>query len=466
MATILPEPDSAVPLGSIPATVSSTPAAPAKPPRQKRKQRPKLTVADVTTASAIHSALSIGRRVAARGIPEPGREGPALNSLLRNMRRWAADVAPDYDVAEFVVAAQALAGKRELRPVLANLRLAELRQVTGGWEELQIRKRMARKGKNKIREEEEEDQVEGREHDGDPGESPANGDGKHVENLMQDPEVKKRIERNRQIALQRRLKAVGGASRGDGNMRTACADHMDIDPHDIVETGPYDEQEDIDMDILDQMEDWGRAEVTDANRGENREGKGARADAAPAEGGFPAESEKSGPAPAEKNREEKDASEEDADKIGEAVAVSGVSEARKAREPTRPEVNSSPRCSEAAVASEQGGESMTDGGNDATMATDNGSDPSPTAVAADRETEQAILSVDAAMPKDVAGQEGIAERKDAGRKNVTDQKSAVDEEVSGGCKDVAQQKDAEEETHEDVDMDILGEFEATKDEEY
>lgn len=194
-------------------------------------------------------------------MPEPGHEGAALASFLGKMRRWAADVAPEYDIAEFVVGAQGLAGKREFKPILGNLRLAELRQVTGGWEELQMKKKMSRKGRKKVTEEEEEEEVEGRDEDeangdGENGGEEAGSDKKDVQALMNDPEVKKRIERNRQLALQRRLKVAERA----GPARVGGSDDMEIDPNDVVE------QEDIDMDILDEMNDWGEQQNVAGDR--------------------------------------------------------------------------------------------------------------------------------------------------------------------------------------------------------
>ena len=45
------------------------------------------------------------------------------------MQTWATQLAPQHTLAEFVLAAQAIAGNRELRPMLAEFRLAELRDV-------------------------------------------------------------------------------------------------------------------------------------------------------------------------------------------------------------------------------------------------------------------------------------------------------------------------------------------------
>lgn len=82
----------------------------------------------VTAPAAIQAALAIGRR-AARHLPKDGEEDAALDTLLRRMARWAEHIAPLLTLPEFVVQAQKLGGNRMLRPLLADVRLAELRHV-------------------------------------------------------------------------------------------------------------------------------------------------------------------------------------------------------------------------------------------------------------------------------------------------------------------------------------------------
>ncbi|CDF35501.1 unnamed protein product [Chondrus crispus] len=184
------------------------------------------------------------------------------------MTNWAADVAPEYSIGEFVVAAQGLAGNRELKTVMGNFRLAELRQVTGGWEELQEKKKLNRRKRKKINDDDEDEEVEGavekqrgdvnnapKDIDGDQETSPKND----VNALMNDPEVKKRIEMNRKLAMERRRQAAIRA----GQAKPAAAEGPEddfIDPNDCID------QEDIDMDVLDDMNQWHDSQDSGNNR--------------------------------------------------------------------------------------------------------------------------------------------------------------------------------------------------------
>ncbi|KAI0556922.1 chromosome segregation in meiosis protein [Gracilaria domingensis] len=114
----------------------STPPLPQ--PNAKKKKRaahlmPKLTVENFSEAS-FQEAIKVGRKAKARGKPREGREAKALGELLRNMSTWAKEVAPQYSFAEFMFASQALGTNRSLRPMVANLRLAEFREVNAEFE--------------------------------------------------------------------------------------------------------------------------------------------------------------------------------------------------------------------------------------------------------------------------------------------------------------------------------------------
>lgn len=107
-----------------------TPPSSQPPPRKKLRHtrtKPKLTVEQVTTSRAIQAAIDVGRRTNRSKDDNITR----LHSLLSRMQTWAKQVAPEYPLSEFVVAAAAMSGNRALRPVLADVRLAELRQVEG-----------------------------------------------------------------------------------------------------------------------------------------------------------------------------------------------------------------------------------------------------------------------------------------------------------------------------------------------
>ena len=184
------------------------------------------------------------------------------------MTNWAADVAPEYSIGEFVVTAQGLAGNRELKTVIGNFRLAELRQVTGGWEELQEKKKLNRRKRKKIDDDDEDEEAEGAgekqagdgnnasgDNGGDQETSPKND----VNALMNDPEVKKRIEMNRKLAMERRRQATLRA----GQAKPAAAEGPEddfIDPNDCID------QEDMDMDVLDDMNQWHGPQDSGNNR--------------------------------------------------------------------------------------------------------------------------------------------------------------------------------------------------------
>ncbi|CAN8070228.1 unnamed protein product [Agarophyton chilense] len=109
---------------------------PSEPPQKKQRAAhliPKLTVGDFSEAS-LQEAIKIGRRAKARGKPREGREAKVLGDLLRNMSVWARELAPQYSFSEFIFASQALGTNRSLRPMLANLRLAEFREVNAEFE--------------------------------------------------------------------------------------------------------------------------------------------------------------------------------------------------------------------------------------------------------------------------------------------------------------------------------------------
>ncbi|PXF49684.1 hypothetical protein BWQ96_00562 [Gracilariopsis chorda] len=112
-------------------TRPSQPLSSSEPPKKKHRAAhlmPKLS-ADDFTIKAIEDVIKIGRRTKARGPPKPGNEAQALSSLLRRMTAWAKQVAPQYSLPEFMFASQAIGTNRSLRPILANFRLAELREV-------------------------------------------------------------------------------------------------------------------------------------------------------------------------------------------------------------------------------------------------------------------------------------------------------------------------------------------------
>lgn len=94
-----------------------------------RHQKPKLTVQDVTKTSTINKALEIGRRYAYKASKPEADQLQVLEGLLKRMQTWAAEVSPQYTLGEFTTAAKGLSGNRQLRPMLADIRLAEMRRT-------------------------------------------------------------------------------------------------------------------------------------------------------------------------------------------------------------------------------------------------------------------------------------------------------------------------------------------------
>lgn len=246
-------------------------------PRSNRNAKPKLSPAHFTNPLAISSALSIGRRYANRVDSQTHDPSTLLSSFLGRMSQWSSQLAPDLELPEFVVAAQALGGNRELKQFLANIRLAELRQVTDAWRTVQEQKREKKRRKRTVKIEEDDDD-DGERPDQDTtkapssppigdqqGQSARTDDTNHQTSgeeyrtsLMKDPEVLARIERNRLMALEKRRAAQERKSAQEAPtmpvvdkqpIQSEKHDCMDIDPDDVM-----DAQEDVDFAVLDEME--------------------------------------------------------------------------------------------------------------------------------------------------------------------------------------------------------------------
>lgn len=195
------------------------------------------------------------------------------------MARWAADIAPHHELAEFVVAAQAIAGNRELKQYLANARLAELRQVTDAWKTVKEEKKRKRRKRRKIEvdgtDAEQENKVEGRlaEHPLPQTEQQAESNSnveemdsskaKDVHEMMKDPEVLARIERNRREAIERRKAAANRFSRPASTplvptpfVALPSVNDQDVEQNftNIDSKDVGDIQQDVDMDVLAEME--------------------------------------------------------------------------------------------------------------------------------------------------------------------------------------------------------------------
>ena len=97
--------------------------------KSTRHQKPKLTVQDVTSPDVIDKALQIGRRYAYKASKSEVDQLELLDGLLKRMQSWAAQISPQYTLGEFTVAAKALSGNRQLRPMLADIRLGEMRRT-------------------------------------------------------------------------------------------------------------------------------------------------------------------------------------------------------------------------------------------------------------------------------------------------------------------------------------------------
>lgn len=124
-----------------------------RPKKKRRKQVPKLTALDLTQSSAISSLVNIGRatseeytkscerakqkakaKAKAKGtdaavVADIGIDVQArmLETVLRRAARWAAGIAPQHSLAQFVMEARALSAKRDVRSYISNVRLAQLR---------------------------------------------------------------------------------------------------------------------------------------------------------------------------------------------------------------------------------------------------------------------------------------------------------------------------------------------------
>lgn len=99
--------------------------------RKKRKlQAPKLSILELTDAKAIASIFSVGKSTSEENKRHEGRShARKLATVLRRAGRWAATIAPQHTLPQFVIAARALASKRELRSLISNVRLAQLRGI-------------------------------------------------------------------------------------------------------------------------------------------------------------------------------------------------------------------------------------------------------------------------------------------------------------------------------------------------
>lgn len=191
------------------------------------------------------------------------------------MARWAAEIAPHHDLPEFIVAAQALSGNRELKHFLTDVRLTELRQVSDAWTAVrEEKKRKKRKVDVNLTDDDQPTDAHLREGDApqphaaqgesDTRQSAAehNGKERQVNDLLKDPDVVARIQRNRRLAIERR-KAAANRNLRPAQMQSAppltvplssspqggTPDCIDIDPNDVLDV-----QEDIDMNVLDEIE--------------------------------------------------------------------------------------------------------------------------------------------------------------------------------------------------------------------
>eukprot|EP00177_Eucheuma_denticulatum_P006491 GFKZ01011821.1.p1 GENE.GFKZ01011821.1~~GFKZ01011821.1.p1 ORF type:complete len:491 (+),score=107.93 GFKZ01011821.1:149-1621(+) len=245
-------------------------------PRSNRNAKPKLSTAHFTNPQTIASALSIGRRYAGRVDSQSHDPAALLSSFLDRMTKWSSQVEPDLELPEFVVAAQALGGNRELKQFMANIRLAELRQVTDAWRTVQEEKREKKRRKRvvKIEEDDSDDEGQADREDIEPPSTPPNGDYQEESgaagdtndytsdkdyraSMMKDPEVLARIERNRLLALEKRRAAQGKKSVQEPPtmpvdqkpLQFEKPDSIDIDPNDVI-----DPHEDVDLAVLDEME--------------------------------------------------------------------------------------------------------------------------------------------------------------------------------------------------------------------
>lgn len=109
----------------------NTAVTPVDAPVQKKRrlQTPKLTAHDLTSPKAISSIIELGRATSEEHEKYKGRRTHAnfLGAVIRRASRWAANVAPQHTLPEFVFASRTLAGSRPVRALVSNVRLAQLR---------------------------------------------------------------------------------------------------------------------------------------------------------------------------------------------------------------------------------------------------------------------------------------------------------------------------------------------------
>lgn len=122
-----------------------------RPKKKPRKQVPKLTALDLTQSSAISSLVNIGRATSEEYVKSCERakqkarakakangqndvvdigsdvQARMLETVLRRAARWAAGIAPQHSLAQFVMEARAVSAKRDVRSYISNVRLAQLR---------------------------------------------------------------------------------------------------------------------------------------------------------------------------------------------------------------------------------------------------------------------------------------------------------------------------------------------------
>lgn len=122
-----------------------------RPKKKRRKQVPKLTALDLTQSSAISSLVNIGRTTSEEYVKSCERakqkarakaksngqtdevdigsdvQARMLETVLRRAARWAAGIAPQHSLAQFVMEARAVSAKRDVRSYISNVRLAQLR---------------------------------------------------------------------------------------------------------------------------------------------------------------------------------------------------------------------------------------------------------------------------------------------------------------------------------------------------
>lgn len=98
-------------------------------PKKRRLQLPKLTAHEFTAPTAVASLIAVGRATSEEYEKNKGRRSQAsfLAAVIRRASRWAAEVAPQHTLPQFVTEARTLATSRPVRALVADIRLAQLR---------------------------------------------------------------------------------------------------------------------------------------------------------------------------------------------------------------------------------------------------------------------------------------------------------------------------------------------------